>query len=506
MKKGSTIVAVAVAVVVAVGAVGAGASGTVPAKKRCHFVKKKVHGKIKRVRVCTKPKPKPKPKDVSLSLDRARRVEASIGSSGGSASASSASGARITLAVPAGALSEETKVTLTPVNALRGIGKVRLLAGVELGPDGTALAKTATLTFELPKSAKGAFGIAWFGAGHNVHRYPLGRSAATATIRLSHFSGAGVATGNTDLLPQLETALTVAYAREVRPLMRRAEVDDSLFTPAVEAAFRWLRATELVGLEARFKTWRAEAVASLKKIFANALDKASAGCTNHDLTQLERLAKLDRKAQSLGLDLVGLTGAERIDRCARFELDMDFDWVASLDIESGDGSQVIRDSLHVTATRVPLGIGGELGVIEGSGPLTPTAWHELFSLTTKDFSCSIETNGGASPKDPLRVILELDASQAAPELYLLVDPGDLITPRSPGCGNPNPPPPAVYEGAWSVLYGPQKRPDGRFRIHMTDFVGQEIYATFGPDTHSGIAGPAGWSGTLSFVLRHMPAP
>jgi len=62
---------------VGIGTVGAGASGMTPAKKRCHFVKKKVHGKIKRVRVCIKPKPKPtkpKPKDVALSLDRAREV------------------------------------------------------------------------------------------------------------------------------------------------------------------------------------------------------------------------------------------------------------------------------------------------------------------------------------------------------------------------------------------------------------------------------------------------
>jgi len=35
------------------------------AKKRCHYVVKKVHGKKKRVRVCHKVKPKPKPKPVA---------------------------------------------------------------------------------------------------------------------------------------------------------------------------------------------------------------------------------------------------------------------------------------------------------------------------------------------------------------------------------------------------------------------------------------------------------
>ena len=60
------------------------ASGTAPAKKRCHFVKKKVRGKIKRVRVCTKPKPKPKPKpkNIGVALAQGAQVKAMIGAAG----------------------------------------------------------------------------------------------------------------------------------------------------------------------------------------------------------------------------------------------------------------------------------------------------------------------------------------------------------------------------------------------------------------------------------------
>ena len=81
MKKGSIILALAIAVLLGAGVVGAGASGTDTAKKRCHFVKKKVHGKIKRVRVCTKPKPKPAPKvmNVSLSLDSTHSTSVVVG-------------------------------------------------------------------------------------------------------------------------------------------------------------------------------------------------------------------------------------------------------------------------------------------------------------------------------------------------------------------------------------------------------------------------------------------
>ena len=112
MKKGSIVLAVML-LVLATGALGAGASGEAPAKKRCHFVKKKVHGKIKRVRVCTKPKPKPKPKpapkatNVTLTLDGSHAATATVGKDGGTVETQTASGAHITLTIPAGALDED---------------------------------------------------------------------------------------------------------------------------------------------------------------------------------------------------------------------------------------------------------------------------------------------------------------------------------------------------------------------------------------------------------------
>src|SRR6476659_1174722 len=101
------IVAFALAVLVGIGAFAAGASGSAPAKKRCHFVKKKVHGKIKRVRVCTKPKPKPKPKNIGVSLAQGAQVKATIGAAGGTLSAN-APGAKVTLSLPAGSVPETT--------------------------------------------------------------------------------------------------------------------------------------------------------------------------------------------------------------------------------------------------------------------------------------------------------------------------------------------------------------------------------------------------------------
>lgn len=127
------------------------------AASKCRTVVRKVKGKRRRVRVCAKPKPKSPPatrKDVSLTLERSRAASATVGATGGTISARAAGGAVLTVTVPAGALSEDTAVTVTPVAKLSGVANVRLLAGVELGPEGTALAKPATITLTLPGPRK----------------------------------------------------------------------------------------------------------------------------------------------------------------------------------------------------------------------------------------------------------------------------------------------------------------------------------------------------------------
>jgi hypothetical protein len=484
VKKGSVIVAFVLIALLGAGVVGAGATASAPAKKRCHFVKKKVHGKIKRVRVCTKPKPKPKPKpaptakNVEISLDAGRGAEASIGSSGGTVSAESASGAKATLSIPAGALAEPTAVSLTPVASLRGISKISLLAAVELGPDGTALAAPATLSLELPSTPSRVFGIAWYGAGHNVHRYPIVRSGSRVTIRLTHFSGAGVATGDQSLLPQLETALTVSYAREVRPLMRQAETNDALFSQAFEAAFTWLRAVELVTLQDRFKTWIAEAQRSLRTMFATALAKASERCTQHDLTQLAWLAKLDQKAQSLGLDLSGPTGAERIERCARFRLE--FETTAT-----GTGNEATWSN-HVRAA-VPIVL-AEVGY-HGEGPL------ESLSLTATGCSTTEVTVDGPFVVD--RLNMQLPTPNAPADLSVLIRPP--IVHATGMCG----PVPITLPGYWHVFvyFHRSEYADGFFRIGGWTWVGGEVVATKHYDSHE-----AELSEQTTLVLRHTPVP
>ena len=484
--------------------------GAEPAKKRCHFVKKKVHGKVKRVRVCTKAKPQPQPKSAALRLEQGRTHSATIGAAGGTVGTTSTNGTAISVAIPAGALAEETVISVTPVAKLSGIPGVRLLSGVELGPDGTALAKAATVSLSLPRATKGTFGVAWFGVGRNVHRYPIARSSRGVTIRVAHFSGVGIGEGDPGLLPKLETALTLSYAREVRPLLRKGAEDDSVFEAAVAAGTGWLKATELVGLQARFARFRDEANVLLEQVFKTGIKRASERCRNHDLTQLYRIAKIGQKMEGFTYQQ-DLTTFERIDRCARFELEMELDWSSAFDYRTSDDSLSIHNSLHVRANRIPLASGGDLGGVQGAGPLDPTAWHGVLAVTDDDYSCTIVSDGPASPKAALQAMLDLNRAgleAKEPELHLLLDPGDVLTPQSPGClTGPNPPPPAVYAGAWPALYPRLLRPDGRYLFTLRYTPG-EVVGVFGPDTQTGstaiVSGTNAWSGTLTLKLHHTP--
>ena len=234
MRKGSFIVALAVSVLVGIGTAGAGASGTVPAKKRCHFVKKKVHGKVKRVRVCTKPKPKPKPApkpvNVSLSLDSGHAASAVLGAAGGAVEVHTAAGAQLTLTLPAGALDDDTSITVTRVSRLGGLpGKLKFVSGVQFGPNGLALAKPGTLVIT---GKVGARGIAWFDDGRDVYRHPFTRTASGAEFTVAHFSGVGTVDGPSSLLPDARHELTIEFARYVRPLIRQAETNDAMIDEA----------------------------------------------------------------------------------------------------------------------------------------------------------------------------------------------------------------------------------------------------------------------------------
>ena len=489
MKKGSIILAFAIAVLLGIGVVGVGASDSMPAKKRCHFVKKKVHGKIKRVRVCTKPKPKPAPKtlNVSLSLDATHSAHVVLGEAGGTVTAREGDGSALTLTVPAGALAADTTITLTPVASLRGLPKgLKLVAGVQFGPEGLALAQAATLSVD--GAAAGAKGIAWFASGKAVSRYPVGRSGASATLRVTHFSGVGLVTGPASAyadVPSAIAALKVRYTSAVKPLLQQAVNNDAVAGAALDAAFGLLREVALLGLESDFAKEQGEIMDFLPRILQNALEAASRKCANHDLTQLTQLTAIERTAQLLGIELSGGSAVERILRCARFELDYD----------SHTGIRIptaVADS-HVHAT-VQLTPSADLRHISGQATL------EL--IGGGHSACSSATGHGITPI----VVADVDIDVPAHQVVLTMQPGNIeafVT-----CGNDSAPNAYTYFPIWYYLHTDELVTTGVFALKNWSWVGGAVVGTKTYDRTAPAPGGADatFFETTTLTLKHVPQP
>ena len=92
---------------------------------------------------------------VRPTLERGRTVSRSIGPAGGTVSATSAGGAAFALAIPAGAVSAPTTISLTPVKRIKGFPLRGPRFAVQLSPDGLALLEPATLTITIKRAARG---------------------------------------------------------------------------------------------------------------------------------------------------------------------------------------------------------------------------------------------------------------------------------------------------------------------------------------------------------------
>jgi hypothetical protein len=486
VRKGSIIVALAVAVLLAAGTVGAGASDLVPAKKRCHFVKKKVHGKIRRVRVCAKPKPKPKKVlNVTLSLDSTHSGSAVVGKAGGTVTATRADGSSVSLTLPGGALASDTTITVTPVSTLRGLPKgLKLAAGVELAPEGLALEKPATLSVGVRGGT--ARGIAWFASGKAVSRYPTARSGATVTMRVTHFSGVGVVSGPASAyadVPSVIAALRARYTSAVRPLLQQAVTNDEVAGAALNAAFGLMREVELLGLGSEFDKERGEINDFLPRILQHALDAASEKCANHDLTQLTRLTDIERTAQLLGIELSGGSAVERILRCAQFELD--YDSHTGITVPGAVADSHVRATVHLTPT-------ADLSHISGQATL------EL--IGGGHSACSPATGHSINPI----VVADLDIDVPAHEVVLTMQPGMIESTVT--CGGQQAPNGYTYFPIWYFLHTDELVTTGIFAIKNWTWVGNAVVATKTYDRTAPTPGgvDATYFETTTLTLRHTP--
>jgi hypothetical protein len=352
----SRIVAIAIVILTAaVGSAATGASGartapTADGKKRCKIVKKRVHGHIKRVRVCTKPKPAPPslPSKVTVTLDSAHATTASISADSGATLTAGAA----TLTVPAGAVAQTTTVTMTPVSKLGGL-KGRIAGAFEFKPDGLQLLKSVTLTIDVP-STSGLEAFTYTGNGTDFHLYPVKVEGGKATVDLIHFSGYGVGEG----LPQPAVAKVRQFLTTVvKPAVAQAKGDSRYF--AVAALRTWellfemaaLPTDDFVDLYPDFQALQADLGVALRKL----ADDQHAKCVEtHDIVGTAKeteytvwliLPLLFIKSQPLA-DAVSYSRAQ-VAKCKSFELDFD----STITYDFGNLGQ---DVSHVRVLRLKL--------------------------------------------------------------------------------------------------------------------------------------------------------
>ena len=137
---------------------------------------------------------------IEVRLDRLRARKATIGPAGGTISAQGGGGITYALEIPAGALSQETELTVTPLASIVGLpltgGRP---VGVDFAPDGLAFAQPATLRITYPgKVPADLVGFTHSGQGATNDFGLEGGELVGKTLLLpiKHFSTAGAAPTN----------------------------------------------------------------------------------------------------------------------------------------------------------------------------------------------------------------------------------------------------------------------------------------------------------------------
>ncbi len=253
VRKGSVIVALAVSVLVGIGTAGAGASGTAPAKKRCHFVKKKVHGKIKRVRVCTKPKPKPKPakvKNLIAALDDVAFSDRAVECGRRDASRATRAGPRCSSRSGRSAR-EDTAIAISRVAACVGSRQgVEARRGGSVRAGGLALEQPATLVIEAKRRGERDRLVRARPGAHRAIRRQRRRTVGPDERHAFLGRRRGARRRSTSF-HDATAALTRGSRAESARLLRRAGRTTADLGEAFEAAFAWEREVELLGLGSR---------------------------------------------------------------------------------------------------------------------------------------------------------------------------------------------------------------------------------------------------------------
>lgn len=464
------------------------------AKKKCKIVKNRVHGKIRKVRVCTKPKPKPTVKSVSLKLDTGNAVSKPIAAAnGGTITATAASGTKLTLTVPKDALLADTTVTMTPVTSISGLPKgLRFLGGVQLAPEGTSLGKDATLTVETPAaaSAKHVRAIGWEGQGKNPYAYKATRTGSAVRIKVIHFSGVAAEDGEQQWASVALEWLRLTY-HQVHDLMVQATTTDSLAfaRAAIERWLNWERQAELLGGDDFMAKERRELrEVLLPKVIKNAIEKSYERCkSQHDVTDArELLLEMQRQAQLLGLNDLSNLAQRRLEQCLSFELD--FESLITWQVANGHGSSRVR----VTALKL-----NAANNLANEAPLDYFGFEFIPDVDIGD--CTLSTSIRVDAPFGAR-ITSIQKTGDSAKISMNVTSGGATETQTGTC--PNSPPHTITFHLWEYFFIGLHQ-GSNFTINDWDYVGTSLFAR---KTYSNSFSDSVGTVTeqTSFELRHTP--
>lgn len=188
--------------------------------------------------------------------DESAAQAAEIGADGGTIAVEG-----MTLTIPADAVPEGTQITATPLRGLSGSPFAAAPVGLKLEPSGLVLLKPATLTLPRPAGAGIPVGFGFDGEGEGFHLVPHVADADAVSLKVWHFSGAGVLVAR---LEELEAALAYEPApahqlaeQRIAAALVDAEVNGSDPGPAIFRALRdWRTSSVSQGLQIAGTTTR----------------------------------------------------------------------------------------------------------------------------------------------------------------------------------------------------------------------------------------------------------
>ncbi|MBN1610775.1 MAG: hypothetical protein JW940_29360 [Polyangiaceae bacterium] len=303
------------------------------------------------------------PVDVTVELDEARAVSATITRDGGTINAVAVDGTQLSLTIPQNALLSPERVTLTPLAAIDDLPfSGGLVAAAHFEPEGLVLLEAATLTLTLPSapSESDSVGFAYHGLGEDFHLAPVTVDAQKLTLPVSHFSGAGVASGSegeagdqaghTPQSPGDQATQAIAnilrksqgqgdgptdedldaiadillgwFRGSVMPNLQAAEGNDAILEAAIIEMLQWYQTVLLLGLEDRFVAEWNDALSSARTGILNAIRRSHDRCiSGPDASEVKTILRWGQ----MGL-LLGVVETEEftddVRACATFELDV----------------------------------------------------------------------------------------------------------------------------------------------------------------------------------------